>query len=149
MGEWKVLTAIAPSEPEPEWDLKAQRWQLFIEVTLDEELHWDFEDVPDWLDYELCEVGFQCVFSVYDYEKFALEHGLCPGQTFTIIVWPPEYYTDYWGEHDVEYQWMLWGVEQLAPEVHLARWLEWFERDQDEDYIARHRRLMDTLAKRG
>lgn len=148
---FKILKSREPSGGEPEltWDFKKQRCQVFIEVTLDDELDWDFDDVPDWLDFELSEVGMACVFDVHDREKFALEHGLCPGQSFTIIVWPPEYYQDYWGEWDVDYQWELWGATPLPMEVHLERWLEWFERGQDEDYIVRHRLALETLAKGG
>jgi len=143
MSEWKIIKSMEPSQPEPEWDFTRQRCQVFVEVTLDEELDWDFDDVPDWLDFELCEVGIECVFDVRDRVQFALENGLCPGQTFTLVVWPPEYSQDYWGEHDVEYQWLLFGVTPVAPEVHLARWLEWLEMDQDEAYLERlHRWLL-------
>ena len=143
MSEWKIIKSMEPSQPEPEWDFARQHCQVFVEVTLDEDLLWEFGDVPDWLDYELCEVGWKCVFGVVDPEKFALENGLCPGQTFTLVVWPPEWFSDYWGERDVEYQWEWWGAASVAPKEHLARWLEWLEMDQDEAYLERlHRWLL-------
>jgi hypothetical protein len=117
------------SEEQPEWDFSHQV-DTFVEVTLDEDFNWDFGEVPDWLDYELCEVGFGCVFDVHDREKFALENGLCIGQTFVVVVCPPRYSQDYWGEWDVDYEWMMWCVMPLPPEEHLKTWTEWLARSE-------------------
>jgi len=148
---FKLYVEQAEKGDLPDWNLEEPRTRVFVGITLDEELWWSFDDIPDWLDYELSEVGWQTVFDIHDPEKFALEHGLCPGQEFTIVVHPPTYTTDYWGEHDVEYDWEMLGPVSLPPEVHLERWQDWLEQGQDEEYLERLHAFTErlTVAKEG
>jgi len=125
---YKEITPIE-ADPDPELDFFHQV-DTFVEVTLDEDFNWDFEEVPDWLDYELCEIGFECVFDVHDLVQFALENGLCIGQTFIVHVCPPHYSQDYWGEWDVDYEWMMWCVMPASPQQHLDTWTDWLARSE-------------------
>lgn len=130
MSGWKKIISVGWEVHDP-WknaDFSEYPGPVLVEVTVGEDFEWEFGDVPDWLDYEVCEVGVDCVFYLRDPVQFALEHGLCIGQTFTLIVWKPEYTTDYWGEHDVEYPWDLWGITPVDPKMHLECWAEWLGR---------------------
>jgi hypothetical protein len=131
VGDWKLITAIEPARDNDPWaeaDFSKYPGPVFVEVTVGEDFNWEFGDIPDWLDYEICELGMDCVFDLRDPVQFALENGLCIGQEFTLVVWKPDYYQDYWGEWDVEYQWLLWGITPVDPNQHLECWVEWLGR---------------------
>ena len=110
----------------PMWDF-SNRVPTVVEVCLDDDLVWEFNDPPGWLDFELCEVGWYCVFDIHNEAQFALEHGLCGGQTFSILVYPPVYTKDYWGECDVEYNWEMQDVTPLPSKHHLDFWTGWLK----------------------
>ena len=57
-----------------------------------------------------------------------LENGIAPRQAFTCRIAKPTYTTDYWGEHDVEYEpaEIIW-VEPVSHEMEALLWFGWFK----------------------
>lgn len=100
-----------------------------LECYLNEDLELEFEEhLPNWLDFEVSEIGINCVFDVLDWPTWALNHGLCADQTFYIRVWKPEYHQDYWGEWDVDYQWEFVSAEPETIDKALRAWEKWLYR---------------------
>jgi hypothetical protein len=116
-----------PSE-EYEWKFDDPS-PAILRCCLDDDLNLHFDDeIPNWLDFEMSEVGIECVMDIHDWVTWALQNGLCSQQGFTIRMWRPEYHQDYWGECDVDYTWEMLGIEEVDPAESLRFWQSWMER---------------------
>ena len=121
-----TLLAADDVEEAPKFDDPSP---AMLRCYLNEDLGMEFDDdVPNWLDFELSEVGIDCVMDVHDWPTWALNNGICCNQAFTIRVWKPAYSRDYFGEYDVDYEWELLGVASFAPSDTLAFWEHWLRR---------------------
>lgn len=103
---------------------------VVLRCYLNEDLEMEFDDeIPNWLDFELSEIGIDCVMDVHDWPTWALNNGLRCDQTFSVRMWRPEYHQDYFGEWDVDYEWEMLGVASCPQSDALAFWEGWLRGD--------------------
>ena len=99
---------------------------------------------PDWIEFELGEVGWDGLLSPEWHEgtswmTWALEQGLCPYQPFLVWVGKPHYYRcggyEYPEEWDVEYDWEVIAHEHRNAKQAVRVW---------HRFVASRRRLLDA-----
>lgn len=115
---------------------KGPRRPCLVSGHVDQDLMFDLDDVPEWLAEELDYVGFDDIFldEGMDWERQALELGLCPGQRIVLLVHPPHYFQYHDGEWDAEYSWQLYWRESLGRWSHAASWRGWLFQGQTKEH---------------
>lgn len=129
---------------EGDYDWSSKKYTDYLPVIVELTFIDGLDDPPEvedilnrfeWFETELSDSG---IFALLDdgestnWTDWKLRQGIAPGQSFKVVIHPPAYRQDYWGEWDILYgDWEITWREPLSDDIVWRAWLGSFASHQE------------------